>query len=318
MEQSFSVAILSGGSSSERIVSLQSGAAVQAALTRCGHSCRTIDPQSTDLESVDWAEFDVAFIALHGSGGEDGLTQAFLEDRGVAFTGSDSEASASAFSKCAAKQRFAECGLLTPDAVPIHEFDSAQHIFSAAARVGFPLIVKPDAQGSSLGVSIVQQPYQLAAALNRCFQYGAAGLLESAIEGEEWTVSVLDDEPLIPIRVETRRGFYDYQAKYHDEATLLTVVDSKNQRLNAALRRAARDACRALNTRGAARADFRVDILGRGWLLEVNTVPGLTDHSLLPRAAVAEGISFDHLCERMLQSALAASGRHNGHLRRVA
>jgi len=318
------VALLAGGDSDERAVSLASGAAVQAALSSRGHLAIPLDPAEVDLFSVDWSQFDVAFLALHGRFGEDGQVQQLLEEAGIPYTGSDAAASRLAFSKSAAKERFLQFGVPTPPYVLIHYADDSARIERMVGLVGYPLVVKPDAQGSSLGVSIVRDPRELPAALKRCFEYDSFGVVEQAVVGTEWTVGLLDDLVLPPLRIETPRDFFDYQAKYHADDTRYHFDDESGGALlrsSSSIADVAVDACRALGVTGLARVDLRVDRSGQPWLLEVNTIPGMTDHSLVPKAAAHAGIEFAELCERAVIACLRSRPRrphllHNAFARR--
>jgi D-alanine-D-alanine ligase len=299
------IVVLAGGPSAERDISLASGWAVVRTLRIGGHHVVWCDPAETELTAFAWEPRDVAFIALHGTFGEDGEVQRILDRLGIPYTGSDAETSALAFSKSASKERFRQCGVPTPAAAVIHESDDARHIERLARGLGYPLVVKPDRQGSSLGVTVVPSPNELPAALALCFHYGPHGLLESFVEGTEWTVGLLDGTPLPPLRVETPRGFYDYEAKYRDEATRYHFDSDLPAGVLRHVTRTAQDAAGSLGTTGPVRVDLRLDRHLEPWVLEVNTVPGLTDHSLLPKAAAHIGLSFGDLCERALTSALA-------------
>ncbi|MCA8998065.1 MAG: D-alanine--D-alanine ligase, partial [Planctomycetaceae bacterium] len=194
-DRNWRVAVVCGGTSAEREISLQSGAAVIAALHGRGHLVRAIDPLYQPVREVDWNRFDVAFLALHGTVGEDGVIQRQLDSLGVPYTGSDAESSALAFHKVSAKVRFQQAGLPTPPWIPIREV--TQPICDRIARqLGFPVAIKPVAQGSSLGVTIVRERAELPIACERALSYSEEGLAERAIPGEEWTVSLLDDEIL--------------------------------------------------------------------------------------------------------------------------
>jgi D-alanine-D-alanine ligase len=300
------VAVLCGGRSSEREISLASGNAVARALAGAGHAVTQIDPAQVDLAGYDWAQTQVVFIALHGQFGEDGQVQQILEDAHVPYTGSGVQASRLALSKSAAKERFFQHRVPTASYVLIHETDSAQRICQMARLLGFPLVVKPDRQGSSLGVSLVASAEELPAALSNCFHYDPHGLLEPLIAGQEWTVGLVDATPLPPIRVKTNRPFFDYQAKYHDDGTRFEFDSGESSGIAARVVETACNACRAIGTRGLARVDLIVDKNDRPTVLEVNTVPGLTDHSLVPKAAARAGMSFTELCQRCLASALAS------------
>lgn len=305
------VAVLLGGPSAEREVSLKSGAAVSAALSAAGHQVVEIDPARIDLATCDWSGIDVAFIALHGRFGEDGQVQALLERAGVPYTGSDVAASRLAISKSATKERLLQRGVPTAPYVLIHQIDSAHHIAEQAAALGYPLVVKPDTQGSSIGVTIVQSEDMLPIALTRCFQYDAFGILETWINGSEWTAGFLDDLALPLICIETERSFFDYHAKYKDDDTRYRINDGATIDVRQQIAGAAAAACRAVGTRGVARVDLMLDAQDRPWVLEINTVPGLTDHSLVPKAAAQAGIDFTELCERCLASALTQAGRRD-------
>jgi D-alanine-D-alanine ligase len=314
----FNIAVLAGGRSAEREISLKSGAAVAAAIRAGGHSVFEFDPAREDIAAIDWtnapvgrpgegrtAVIDCVFLALHGAFGEDGQVQKILESRGVPYTGSDSAASAVAFSKWAAKQRFLDRGIATPAAVRIAANDPPGFAWSAASAVGYPLVVKPDRQGSSIGVTIVESRAHLGPALANCFRFDSTGLLEAALPGEEWTVAVIDGEALPPIRIGTSRQFYDYTAKYAAEDTQYQF-EGGSPPLIESLSRLAQAACRALDCSGIARVDLRLDSGGAPFVLEVNTIPGMTDHSLVPKAAARVGMSMTALCERAIDSALRA------------
>jgi len=313
--QPWRIAVLAGGASRERDISLESGEAVAKSLSDRGHCVSQIDPANLDLQTLDWSSFDVAFLALHGTFGEDGHVQQILEEAGIPFTGSDSVASRLAFSKSAAKERFIQNGVPTPAYVLIHESDSASRIQKLANALGFPLAVKPDAQGSSLGVTIVQTPEELPQALARCFHFDPFGLMEVAIEGTEWTLGILDGEPLPLIQIETGRSFFDFAAKYEDDDTQYLFEFEFPTSVIKAIENAGRRAYESLGCRGLARVDLRLDRFHEPWLLEVNTIPGMTGHSLIPKAASRMGLSLGEVCERSIHKCLnrkpASSAHHN-------
>ncbi len=302
------VAVLLGGDSAEREISLISGRCVSQALRECGHQVVEIDPKDTDLKRYDWSEIDVAFLALHGKFGEDGQVQSILESLRVPYTGSDSEASRVGISKSATKERIAQHAVPTPPYVLIHESDSPERILSHARGIGFPLIVKPDTQGSSLGVSIVQNEDELLGALPICFSLDSFGVLEKAIIGSEWTVGMLDECILPPIQITTDRQFFDFEAKYNDDGTGYRFDYNVTSDVVRRVELVAQNACRALGTRGVARVDIMLDRNHQPWVLEINTIPGLTDHSLVPKAAAQMGWSFGELCERAIYSCLMLNG----------
>ncbi|MBS0205766.1 MAG: D-alanine--D-alanine ligase [Planctomycetes bacterium] len=298
------VAVLAGGDSDERAISLLSGAAVHQALTERGHLALHLDPAVVDLAGVDWRQFDVAFLALHGQFGEDGQVQQILENAGIPYTGSDATASRLAFSKSAAKERFLQNGVPTPEYSLLHYTDDVSRVERITREIGYPLVIKPDCQGSSLGITIVQSAAMVPAALRHCFEFDSFAVIERAIPGTEWTVGLLDELVLHPILIETDREFFDWTAKYEDDNTRYLMDTAFPTHVVTAIADAGRNACQALGTRGMVRVDLRVDDAMQPWVLEVNTIPGCTSHSLIPKAAARMGIEFGELCERAIRSCL--------------
>lgn len=299
------VVVLSGGTSSEREISLQSGVNVANALRQVGNEVEILDTADIPLETTDFSRYDVAFIALHGQFGEDGQVQTLLEERGIPYTGSRPTPSRIGLSKSASKERFILAGLPTPEYAIIHKSDCVERLHGVARKIGYPLVVKPNSQGSSLGVSIVHHPSELPLALANCFNFDDFGLIEQFIAGEEWTVGLLDQTILPPMRIETENPFFDYAAKYTDELTRHNLNPDVPEETVAEFGEVALRAAMAVGTSGLVRVDLRVDSQGRPWLLEVNTVPGLTTHSLVPLAAAFLGWNMPELCERAIASALA-------------
>lgn len=321
------IVVLRGGPSAEREVSLVSGRCVADALARRGHRVIELDPSPLPspshsgaaaaidlpramtearrrLQQFDWSSVDVVFNALHGTFGEDGTVQAMLDSLGVPYTGSDGEASRSGFHKWEAKRRFEAYGLRTPRAVLFRTDWPADRIAAAAQALGRPVVVKPEAQGSSLGVSVVRRAEDLPGAVRRCAVYGAVGLLEEYIAGAEWTAPVWDDFVLPLIEIVPAQEFFDYAAKYTDERTAYRFCSHLPEETMQGIARAGRLAARAVGAEGLSRVDLRVDAAGVPWVLEVNTSPGMTDHSLVPKAAARMGLSLGVLCEQECRRAM--------------
>jgi len=293
------VAVLLGGHSSEREVSLLTGAAVLEALCRRGVDAHGWDPARRPMTDFVAASFDRVWIALHGPGGEDGALQGLLQWLDVPYTGSGVMASALAMDKVRSKHLFRATNIPTPDYEVVA---SPADAGAAGERLGYPLIVKPSGQGSSVGMSRVAQPGDLGEAVEMAMQYGDTALLETCIVGPELTVSVLQGSALPSIRIETPRVFYDYRAKYESERTEYIcpgTADAAEEERYAGLALAAFD---AIGCSGWGRVDFFLDEAQRPWLIEVNTVPGMTDHSLVPMAAKQFGWDMPELVWRILES----------------
>lgn len=300
------VVVLAGGDSAEREISLLSGRNVTQALRRAGHRVRPVDTKNVALAAIPWNRYDVCFVALHGGAGEDGRVQAELERLGVPYTGSGPAACRLAMSKSASKERFAQHGVPTPDYLLAHASDPYEQLTAKVAPWGLPLVVKPDSQGSSLGVSIVRSAQELVAATFLSQRYDPHFLVERFAAGREFTVGLIDRDPLPTIEILHDREFFDYEAKYELASTRYRLAADLPGHLAERIAAAAVAAADSLGTRGAVRVDLRLDEHQAPWVLELNTVPGLTDHSLLPLAAQAAGMSLSDLCEHMMQAALAA------------
>lgn len=287
-----SVAVLCGGSSAEREVSLRSGAEVHAALLSLGVNAVCVDPAKMTFDTL--RDFDICFIALHGRGGEDGVIQGALELMGVPYTGSGVMASAIGMSKIHTKLIWTGAGLPTP----------AFYLAGVSEQdIGFPLMVKPAHEGSSIGMRKVDDATQLAEAISEAACYDHDVLVERWIQGAEFTVAILGDEALPPIRLETPNSFYDYEAKYQADSTRYICPCGLDEAKEAELRDLARKAFQVVGCSGWGRVDVMQDQQGSFYLLEVNTVPGMTDHSLVPMAARASGRSFDQLVGEILINA---------------
>ncbi|QEA40183.1 D-alanine--D-alanine ligase [Pistricoccus aurantiacus] len=294
------VVVVYGGHSAEREVSLTSGAAVLTSLQRSGVNAVGYDLAEGGLIGLEALAPDRVFIALHGRGGEDGTLQGALELLDIPYTGSGVMASALGMDKERTKALWRALELPTPDSIML----SAESDWSRVCeRLGLPLIVKPVHEGSTLGITIVEDAQTLAAAYREASRFDAAVMAERFIQGEEYTLSLLGDRVLPAIRVEVPSGFYDYHAKYHANDTLYHLPCGLDEREEARLGELCRRAFAAIDGRGWGRVDVMRDAQGNFWLLEVNTVPGMTDHSLVPQAARHAGLDFDALVLAILDTA---------------
>lgn len=303
---SLRIAVLLGGESPEREISLASGICAAAALDEAGHRPRDIDPAEVDLRDVDWRQFDVAFIALHGGAGEDGRVQGQLEALGVRYTGSGPAASRRGMSKAASKRRFRKCGVPTPQFVVLDAGKPIDQMRQRVEALGYPLVVKPDAQGSSLGVSLAEDAEQFGPAVADSQLYDDSLVFEPYLAGSEFTVAVLGRQPLPALEVVTDACIFSYTAKYHDSTTDFLPASETGFERAGELEKLATAAAAALETSGLVRVDLRLDLEGRPYVLEVNTVPGLTERSMAPQAARLAGLDMPALCERMVRECLAS------------
>ncbi len=299
------VAVLYGGDSAEREVSLESGQCVAAALRQAGHAVRLWDPTVHPWEQLRAGRFHACFIALHGGAGEDGRVQARLEQLGIPYTGSGPAASRLAMSKSASKERFAQSGVPTLPYVLLHVAEPLAESLPRTAHLGLPLVVKPDAQGSSLGVLRVDRPDQLSGALRHAGEYDPFCLVEPFLTARELTVAVWNDHALPAIEIETPRRWFDYSAKYADGGARYHVAPSLPGQIQQQLETTALAAAAALGTRGMVRVDLLLDADQRAWVLEVNTVPGMTSHSLVPMAAARAGLDMPRLCDQLVRETLS-------------
>ena len=302
------VAVLMGGRSAEREISLMSGNGVLKALRARGVDAQAFDPSERDLFDLRHDGYARCFIALHGRGGEDGTVQGALEVLGVPYTGSGVLGSALAMDKVRAKLVWRASGLPTPS----HEqIDATSDFRSVAARLGLPLIVKPVQEGSSIGISKVRAAADLNEAYALAVNYDSVVIAEKFIDGPEYTASILDDAALPLIRIEAPQGNYDYQNKYFTDDTKYICPCGLPAPKEEALKALALDSFKLLGCAGWGRIDLMLDAKGDPWLLEVNTSPGMTGHSLVPMAARAVGISYEDLCVKILKgSALQGEGQH--------
>jgi D-alanine-D-alanine ligase len=302
------VAVLAGGDSAEREISLQSGAAVAAALVAAGHQATPVDPACRNLADLDWSAFDAAFVALHGGAGEDGRVQQLLEDLGVPYTGSGPAACRLAMSKSASKERFEESRVPTPAFELVDVDEPGRLVASRVARLGYPLIIKPDSQGSSLGVSIVDSAERLPEGIRTAGRYDRALVAESLVTGREFTAAVLGDRPFPLLEILTPERFFSFDAKYQSSLTEYRFDFMLPARNRAELLHAAVAAAQALGTRGLVRVDLMLGHDGRAWVLEVNTSPGMTSRSLAPQAAARAGLDMAALVDLLVRDCLAFAG----------
>jgi D-alanine-D-alanine ligase len=296
------VAVMYGGHSSEREVSLNTGAAVLGALQARSVDAHPWDPAEKSMGEFIAAGFDRVWIALHGPGGEDGALQGLLQWLDMPYTGSGVMASAIAMDKVRSKHLFRSAGIPTPDYAVAASLDEAS---VAAETIGFPLIVKPSGQGSSVGMSKVFERAELNEAVDVALQYGDVVLLETCITGDEFTVAVLQGEALPSIRIVTPRVFYDYRAKYESDRTEYICPGTAGDEEEAVYAELAVAAFDELGCSGWGRVDFMTGADRQPLVLEVNTVPGMTSHSLVPMAAKQAGIDFEELCWRILETSFA-------------
>jgi D-alanine-D-alanine ligase len=284
------IAVLMGGNSAERAVSLNSGEAVYQALKNQNIECFKFDWQGDNLDELWSQSFDKAFIVLHGRGGEDGTIQLQLEQRNIAYTGTNSLSSEQCMNKATTKAIWAQHDLLLAPSV-------LANIGEPTSIIDFPLswAVKPILEGSSIGISKVTHAKELDKALALAWKYDDQALIEQWIEGEEYTVSILGEKTLPVIQIIADHGFYDYESKYYSDETQYLCPCGLPNALEQQLQSIALDAFNIMGAKTWGRVDFILDKGQKPYLLEINTVPGMTSHSLVPMAAKAIGLSFDEL-----------------------
>jgi len=294
------VAVLMGGKSAEREISLMSGNGVLKALKSKGVDAHAFDPAERDLFELKREGFARCFIALHGRGGEDGTVQGALEVLGIPYTGSGVLGSALAMDKARTKLVWQASGIPTPAFEPLY---SDSDMKAVAARLGLPLVVKPVQEGSSLGITKVRDAALMDEAFALAVNYDRVVIAERFIEGPEYTASILDDAPLPLIRIEAPEGEYDYQNKYFTDVTQYHCPCGLPASKEEQLKTLALKAFKSVDCTGWGRLDLMLDPKGDPWLLEVNTSPGMTGHSLVPMAAKAVGIGYEDLCVKILEGA---------------
>ena len=301
------VALLAGGTSGERDISIASGKGAKEALEEAGFFVTWIDPaEKEDLKKLIEGPFDVAFLCLHGKMGEDGTVQGMLELLGIPYTCSGVQASATAMDKAKSKVFYELDGIPTPKSCTLKR-DTPYKAEDVEAVVGIPCVVKPATEGSALGVEIVENSADLSAAIDRAFEIDDLVLVERFVEGVEVTVAVIgNDNPVsLPIiKIVPRGEFYDFDSKYAPGGSQHICPAPLSSELTAIIQNYASRAHNALGCSGVSRSDFIIDADEKPWILETNTIPGMTATSLLPDAARAAGMSFPELCTKLIELAL--------------
>ena len=295
------VAVLYGGTSSEREISLLTGAAIIQALELLGVETVAIDIKENALDAIAKANVDRAFIALHGPGGEDGTLQGALEYLKIPYTGSGVMASALAMDKLRCKQLWKGIGLATTDFSALNQSTDWQATMN---QLGGSVVVKPACEGSSVGMSIAKSAQQLEQAWQLAAQYDAKVLAEPQLTGDEYTVAILDGKALPSIRIQANATFYDYEAKYNSDKTEYFCPSGLDAEREQELAQLSIDAFNSIDGRGWGRIDVMTDQSGKFNLLEVNTVPGMTSHSLVPMAGLAAGLQFEDVVRVILEGSL--------------
>jgi D-alanine-D-alanine ligase len=292
------VAVLMGGDSNERAVSLLSGEAVLHALKRLGINAEAFDPLSRDINEIQ--SYNRAFIALHGRGGEDGSMQAFLKSKNIAYTGSDSLSSAIGMDKLKTKLLWRSLNISTPDFLQVTEKTSYEEIMSA---IGVPFFIKPSNEGSSIGIDKIKNEKQYQDAFLKTSKIDANVIVEKFVDGEEFTVAIVNDKTLPVIKIKPSNEFYDYQAKYIKDDTQYICPSGIEKQKEVSISKEALQAFKIIGCSSWGRVDFMMDKQGRHYFIEVNTSPGMTSHSLVPMAAKEAGINFDQLVLEILKTA---------------
>lgn len=302
------VGVLLGGQSSEREVSIRSGKAIAQALRRCGHEVVEIGEKGSIEDGVLTSVIDIAFIALHGRYGEDGTVQKFLEEINIPYTGSGPQASRLALDKHLAKEIFLENNINTPEYIVIEKSEDYNEIINRIdKKLDVPFVVKPAEEGSSIGLSIVKEEKDKERALKKAFSCCDKVIVEQFIPGDELTVGILGDSPLAVVNIVPKKGYYSYEAKYTAGMTEYIVPAKIPPDIYREVQYLGLSSHNSLGCRDFSRVDIRLDPDGKAWVLEVNTIPGFTETSLLPKSAKAVGIDFEDLCERILEAAAQRS-----------
>jgi D-alanine-D-alanine ligase len=299
------VAVLMGGISREREVSIQSGKCVAEALKQAGVNVVAADAKPNALGILDDETIDVFFIALHGTFGEDGQIQEILESKGLIYTGSGPQASRLAFDKWESKKIFTAAGVTMPDSILFEPGKKNADLEERIRQLGKKYVVKPLREGSTIGISIEDDPKSAVEAAKKCAAEFGDCMIESFIKGREITVSILGKQALPIIEIRPRAGFYDYHAKYIDDKTEYLFDSLNDPALVDKVQESAITCFNSLGCRGSARVDFIIGEDGKPYALEINTIPGMMSHSLLPKAAAKIGLSMSRLCLKIVELAMA-------------
>jgi D-alanine-D-alanine ligase len=310
------VAVLMGGVSRERAISLQSGRCVEQALKQAGVNVVAADIAPNKLDILDDKSIDVFFIALHGTFGEDGELQTILEKKRLVYTGSGPAAGRLAFDKWASKKAFAKAGVMTPAAIMYAPGEDEKELEKQVEQLGEKYVVKPLREGSTIGVLIVGDARSAVDAAKKCSQDFGDCMIEQHIAGREITVGILGRKALPIIEIRTQTGFYDYQAKYLDDRTQY-LFDTLEPATEKRIQQSAMACFDALGCRHLARVDFMISEDGNAYVLEANTIPGMTTHSLLPKAAAKAGLSMSDLCVAIVNAAVADKPKKSAPIRRT-
>jgi len=303
-----------GGISRERDISIESGRCVADALKQAGVNVVVADVKPDKLDILEDNSIDVFFIALHGRWGEDGTLQEILESKGLVYTFSPPQASRLAFDKWESKKYFTAAGVPTPDAI-LFDPSKDTEIEDRIRQFGERYVIKPLHEGSTIGISIADSPAEAVTAAKKCAAEFGDCMIEEFVPGKEITVGVLGKDALPILEIRARGGFYDYQAKYLDDKTEYLFDTIDNPTLAARIQKSAIDCFNSLGCRGAARVDFIIGDEDIPYVLEINTIPGMTNHSLLPKAAAKVGISMSRLCLRIVEMAIADAAIHKATVR---
>jgi D-alanine-D-alanine ligase len=294
------IGVLMGGTSPEREISKKTGAAILTALQKKGYTAISIDADSSLINSLQKEAIEIAFIALHGSPGEDGTIQSLLKILNIPYTGSDILSSAISMNKAVSKKIFIYHRLPTPEFQSFIRNEAESGCLQDRITISLPLVIKPSNGGSTIGISIAREKDQIESCIKNAFQHSREIIIEEFIRGREITVGILNGLPLPIVEIRPKNGFYDYESKYTSEETGYIVAPDLGDKKTALIQDMAVNAFNSLGCRGAARVDFIISANGSPFILEINTIPGMTETSLLPMAAEKAGINFENLVEKIM------------------